>query len=147
MRPPAAPKAGGCGSPPLRRPRPGPSERRAPLAARGAPRGWGRGRLVPGAAGAPGCGCAQLSAVCVVRGPGLGRGRGGSRCSSGSSGAAQRGLRQPLPAAGRLVRAAGRRTVDGEGGRIAAWDPSPSQAGDRARPRLLCGRAVFIRLT
>lgn len=67
----------------------------------GRPGGWGRG------AGA-------LAGVrgCVVHGPGLGRGRGGSRCSSG---AAQLGLRQPGRAGERLVRAAGRRKVDGEG--------------------------------
>lgn len=123
VRPPAAPKAGGCSSAPRFGPRPGPSELRARLGGRGAP---GAGE---GAAGLPlACGGAR---ECVVRGPGLGRGRGGSRCSSGSCGAAQRGLRQPRWAEGRLVRAAGRRTVDGEGEGMAAWDkprdPQPSR--------------------
>lgn len=72
VRPPAPPKAGGCGSLPLRSPHPGPSE----LRARG---GEGAG----GARRSRGAGV-RVALVCVVPGPGLGRGMGGSRCFPGS---------------------------------------------------------------
>lgn len=98
-----------CGSPAPRRDRPGPSDLRA-----------ARARRVPGQG--PAVRAGGLSARPGWAGGGEARGAPAPPPGQRSGGSASPGRR------GRLVRAAGRRTVDGEGERIATGDPSPSQA-------------------
>lgn len=119
--------------------------------------------LLPGSVPALGRrNCALGSAAGAPRG--LGKGRRGSswgagvRCPRARAGQGEGRLEvllrrcaawAPPARAGRREAGARRREEEGgwRGRRIAAWDPFPSQAGDRPRPRLSCGRAVFILLT
>lgn len=103
-RPPAAPKAGGCGFPP--------PALSPPWAVGTAGSGWARGWRAPGAARALRPGCAR---VCALSAGQAGQGEGRLEVLLRLLACCAAWALHPVPAEERLVRAAGRGAVDGEG--------------------------------
>lgn len=129
VRPPAAPNAGGCGSPPRRCLRPGPSELRAPVG-----EGAGGSRAQPGRWGAGARGC--------VWSAGLGWARGGEVRGAPPAASVLRSLGSDSPCRPRGASSAppgGERRMEREGGLQPGTLPQaePSQARDRPQTAAL----------